>query len=171
MSHSPPNPQWSSDYFRESQTESPQAPVERGMVGHVPIVATLMIVLGAIEGSFGAASLLFSLIALTIPAETGTDSHFLAVLFAMVSIPAIAVSLLRIAAGIYNLRFRRRKFGMTALVIGLILVFTGYCAPTAIGLAVYGLLVYLNESVVAAFELGDQGRSPQEISAAFPPRG
>lgn len=166
----PPNPQWSSDYFRESQSAAPLAPSERGMVGHVSIVATLMIVLGAIEGSFGGASLLFSLVALSLPAGPGPDTHFLAVLFAVVSIPAIAVSALRIFAGIYNLRFRRRKLGMTSLVVGLILVFTGYCAPTAIGLAVYGLLVYLNESVVAAFEMGDAGRSPMEINAAFPPR-
>jgi hypothetical protein len=59
--------------------------------------------------------------------------------------------------------------GIFALGIGLIAAFTGFCAPTAIGLAVYGLIVYFDEPVVAAFNLGQSGKTPGEIHAAFPP--
>jgi hypothetical protein len=46
---------------------------------------------------------------------------------------------------------------------------TAYCAPTAIALAIYGLIVYVNEPVIAAFQMGSRGKTPAEINAAFPP--
>jgi hypothetical protein len=33
---------------------------------------------------------------------------------------------------------------------------------------VYGLIVYFNDSVIAAFDLGEAGKSTTEIQAAFP---
>jgi hypothetical protein len=83
------------------------------------------------------------------------------------SIPGLVVGALRIVAGLFNLRYRRRLLGMTALGLGLMLIFTAYCAPTAIALAVYGLIVYLNEAVIAAFNMGDRGCKPAEIRATF----
>jgi hypothetical protein len=53
--------------------------------------------------------------------------------------------------------------------VGLIAAFTGLCAPTAIAVAVYGLIVYFNDSAIAAFEMGDRGKTRGEIEAAFPP--
>ena len=40
---------------------------------------------------------------------------------------------------------------------------------TAVGLLVYGLIIYVNPAVKAAFEMARQGRSPQQILAAFNP--
>jgi hypothetical protein len=37
-------------------------------------------------------------------------------------------------------------------------------------LAFYGLIVYVNEPVVAAFRLGESGRSTAEINRAFAAR-
>src|SRR5205823_5880308 len=72
--------------------------------------------------------------------------------------PAANRGLLRIVAGLFNIRYRRRGLGIAALAVGLVTMMTAYCAPTAIGLAVYGLIVYLNEPVVLAFQMGDSGR-------------
>jgi hypothetical protein len=42
-----------------------------------------------------------------------------------------------------------------------------YCAPTSIGVLVYGLIVYFNPAVVAAFELGKRGLRGDAILASF----
>jgi hypothetical protein len=91
-------------------------------------------------------------------------------MMAGLSVPAVIASVLRIVAGVYNLRYRRRGLGLAALGIGLLTLVTGYCAPTAIALAIYGLIVYVNEPVVLAFRMGASGRTPAEIRAAFLPR-
>ena len=57
----------------------------------------------------------------------------------------------RIFAGILNLKFRGRIFGIVINCIGFLSALTCYCAPTAIGVAVYGLVIYLNHDVVDAF--------------------
>lgn len=162
------NPQWSSDYFRDAPAGG-HPHLGRGMVGHVPIVAWLLIVQGALEVAFGGFGLFFVMLTLAIPEEVLPNRQALGWLMGLVSVPGFVCGGLRILAGIYNRKFRRRTLGITALGLGLATIFTGYCAPTGIGLAIYGLIVYVNESVVAAFEMGDRGRSPSEIQAAFPP--
>jgi hypothetical protein len=69
-----------------------------------------------------------------------------------------------------NYVLRGRVFGLVAMGVGLLTFFTAYCVPTAIGIAIYGIVVYLNESVIHAFELRKQGRSREEALAAFAPR-
>src|SRR5258706_6518914 len=63
---------------------------------------------------------------------------------------------LNITAGIKNLKYRSRTLGITALCIGALAMFTCYCAPTAIGLMIYGFIIYLNQEVGGAFEMGKQ---------------
>lgn len=64
-----------------------------------------------------------------------------------ISIPGI----LRIYAGYNVYRFRRRIFAIVANCLGFITLITCYCAPTAIALGVYSLIVLLQPSVVYAF--------------------
>jgi hypothetical protein len=161
-------PQWTSDYFREAAPAG-VSPLGRGLVGHVPIVALLLIVQGILELAFGAVCLLFSVAVLLIPDRELANMRGLGIIMAIPAIAALVCGILRIVAGLYNRRFRRRILGMTALGVGLLSLLTGYCALTAIGLAVYGLIVYLNESVIAAFDMGDRGRPRSDIYAAFPP--
>jgi len=89
-------------------------------------------------------------------------------MFIGVSVPALLCGVLRLVAGIFNLRYRSRILGMAALGVGLLTMITGYCAISSMALAVYGLIVYLNDSVVAAFAMGDSGKSGTDIQAAFP---
>jgi hypothetical protein len=159
-------PKWSSDYFQDS----PAGQISRGLVGHVPIVASLLIVQGFLELGLALFCLGFALLTTVLPAEAlgGMHPQVMAVLMGVMGVTGLVCGALRIAAGVFNWSYRRRTLGMLALGIGLAAVFTGYCAPTAIGLAIYGLIVYVNESVAAAFELGAQGRTKAEIQAAFP---
>jgi hypothetical protein len=160
--------QWNTDYFRDAAGDP--ARHSRGLVGHVPIVAMLLLVQGGLELAFGLFCLAFSALTFVLPAEAmgGIDATVMAIMMGVLGVTGVACGGLRIAAGLANWSYRRRMLGITALGIGLISMFTGYCAPTAIALAIYGLIVYVNESVVAAFELGSQGRSKAEIQAAFP---
>jgi len=53
------------------------------------------------------------------------------------------------------------------LFSNLLAVFTFYCAPTSIGLIIYGLIVFFNADVRRAFEMAAQGATTLEILNAF----
>ena len=172
MSHSTnprEQPDWTTDYFRDVQAHA-GARRESGLVGHVPIVAILLIVQGALEIGFGLFGCAFLALVYLVPHEELTTMRGLGIFLMILAIPAALCGIVRIVAGIYNLRFRRRSLGMIALGLGLLTLATGYCAPTAIALAVYGLIVYVNEPVVSAFAMAESGRTPAEIRAAFESR-
>jgi hypothetical protein len=162
------SPQWSSDYFRDAAGDATRQ--SRGLVGHVPIVAILLMAQGGLELAFGLLCLGYCALVFVLPPEVmgGIDAGVMFVLMGVFAVSGLACGGLRIMAGLSNWSYRRRMLGITALGVGLASMFNCYCAPTAIALAIYGLIVYVNESVVAAFELGTQGRSKAEIQAAFP---
>jgi hypothetical protein len=154
---------WSSDLFREGAGHSG----DRGLIGHVPIVAILLIVQGLAEIAFGVMGVgFYALIKLGPQKELGPMEGLGLILLAIGAL-ALATGLLRIVAGAFNFRYRRRGLGMAALAIGLFTLATAYCAPTAIALAIYGLIVYVNEPVIMAFQMGDSGRPLAEIRAAY----
>jgi hypothetical protein len=75
----------------------------------------------------------------------------------------LIIGVLKIVAGIRNLKYRGRTLGIVALASGAVAIATCYCFPTGLGLLIYGLIVYVNSSSGKAFELGEQGMSPSEI--------
>ena len=167
MSSSDPSPPaWGTDYFRDASPGG-QAGPGRGMIGHVPIIAWLNIVQGLFELLLGLVCIGIGAIIFLVPEEAFSNNLVIAGFYAVIGLPAILCATLRFVAGYYNLRFRRRRLGIAALAIGLFSVTTGFCALTAIALAIYGLVVYVNESVIVAFRLGDQGRTRAEINAAI----
>jgi hypothetical protein len=166
---SPQPPGWSSNDFRESALSPATAHRDRGLIGHVPLVAVLLIVQGALELLFALFGIGFTLLVYFGPQKELGGLRGVAILLAVAGGLSLSTGLLRVVAGLFNLRYRRRGLGLIALAAGLLTMVTAYCAPTGIALAVYGLIVYLNESVIAAFTLGDRGRSPAQIREAFPP--
>jgi hypothetical protein len=171
MSAPESSPQWQTDYFRDAPAGG-HAALGRGLVGHVPIVAWLLIVQGLLELVLGLFCLLVIGVVVFIPDEAfdATDKLVIGGIYAVVAVPSLVCAGLRLVAGVFNLRYRRRGLGMVALAVGLLTVLTGVCALTAIGIGIYGLIVYVNDSVVAAFRMGDAGRTKAEINAAFPPQ-
>jgi hypothetical protein len=157
-------PQWSRDF---SDAAAHAAGADRGLIGHVPIIAMLLIGQGILELMFCALGFGFLSIVYFGPQKDLGPFRGLGILLAVISAPTLISAFLRIAAGIFNLRYRRRGLGITALLFGLVTMMTGYCAPTAIALAVYGLVVYFNEPVMLAFRLGDSGRPLSEIRSAY----
>jgi hypothetical protein len=140
---------------------------DRGLIGHVPIVAILLIVQGILELIFAVFGFGFLAITFVKGPKELESMRGLGVILAVVSAPTLISGLLRIVAGVFNFRYRRRGLGMVAMCVGLLTMMTAYCAPTAIALAVYGLIVYVNEPVVLAFQMGDSGRPLGEIRSAY----
>lgn len=164
-----PPPHFSSGYFRDVTAADARRRLGRGLVGHVPIIAGLLVGLGVLEVAVAVVFVLFGLIGLALPPESGANPQMIFTIYVALAVMIGGCGVIRIAAGLANFRFRNRRLGIAALGIGLIAVFSGFCAPTSIAMAVYGLIVYLNDSVIAAFEMGNAGKTPGEIQSAFPP--
>ena len=93
----------------------------------------------------------------------------LGVIYLGLGAPILLAGVLRIFAGVQNFRFRGRTLGIISMIAGMASMLTCYCAPTGIGVLIYGLIVYMNPAVAAAFAMGQQGASGSEILAAFMP--
>lgn len=157
--------------------QTPFQPQPRGLVNHVRVLAILLIVQGALD--LGVASVL-GVMAVAIPrmmtAENfrQTDgpspeqmSWIMAGIYGGLAVTLLAVAVLHIVAGFRNWKFRGRVLGFIALASGLLTVFTCYCLPLAVGLGIYGLIVYLNGPVSEAFRMGETGCPPNDILNSF----
>ncbi len=151
-----------------------------GFVNQVLIVAILMFVQAGLELLLGLYLLGFS-VAMGTVGRAEMEKEFarnpsnlppefldwLCAGYAIIGIVLVVVAALKIYAGIGLLRFRGRTTGIVSISAGLVTALTCFCAPTAIGLAIYGLIVLLNEDVREAFAMGARGHSPAKIKATF----
>ncbi len=150
------------------------------MANQVPIVAILMIVQGALELIMGGFLVVMAFFFRTMfgmaddgfgkgppPPDFQAVSTTILILYLAMGAAGVVAGVLHLVAGIRNLRYRGRTFGLVALVGGLASVGTCYCGPTTVGLTIYGLIVYLNAQTVRAFQLGEEGRTPEEIRRAL----
>lgn len=95
------------------------------------------------------------------------ESAVMIATFAVMGLPAMMGGILQIVAGVRGYQFRSRTLGVLALSANLLSCLTIYCAPSAIGISVYGLIVFLNPRVAQAFTMRDQGYTPEQILAHF----
>ena len=93
----------------------------------------------------------------------------LAGVYLAIGIPVLISGILRIVAGVQNYRFKGRTLSLVSIIVGMATLFSCYCAPTAMGLLVYGLILHLNPAVRAAFEMGRKGHSADQILAGSRP--
>lgn len=164
------NPYESPDDFSHTPFQLPSAASNSSTIGKVKVLAILMIVQGALE-------VLLSLLL----AGTGVFLYFTtyqimaaqqrasggppppAWIF-LIQVPigllVLAAAAIRIYAGIRNLSFKGRTLGIIAISCGLVTSLTMYCAPTGIGLMIYGLIVYLDGNVAKAFKDVEAGLPP-----------
>ena len=152
------------------------------MVHHVMALSILMIVHGAIITlcGLGAGALAFAVPAILkaqagMPQQPGMPAQpmppqmegFLLAIYGGAGVVLLSAGILGIWGGIRIMKFRGHTFGIVTLSAGLLAIFGCYCAPTAIGLFIYGLIVLLNPPVKQAFAMGEQGRTPDEIRNHF----
>ena len=122
-------------------------------------IGLLWAVIGAISGAAGAVSF-----------QVGTsnlDPSLAAILYVVVGLVIAVVGGLNIFAGLKVKNYRGKTLAIIALAAGLLASLTCWCAPTALGLLIYGLIVLMNEDVKRAFEMGEQGYSPQDIQRNY----
>jgi hypothetical protein len=165
-----------------NQTTSPPPSGSRGMVNHVMALSILMIVQGALCAlcGLGAAAMAFVMPAMIraqanmpggpgapappMPAEMET---IMLVMYGGAGLVLLSIGILGIWGGVRTMKFRGYTMGIVALSGGLLAIFGCYCAPTAIALFIYGLIVLLNPQVKQAFEMGEKGYSPADIQSHF----
>ena len=160
----------------------PVAPVfvRSGLVGQVRVVSILMIVEGVLELLFGSFYLVMGIVMPTFlnvamkndpnfRKGAGADPEMMMWVMGAVYLGGGALAAIgggvRIFAGIRNYQFRNRVLGIVSCILGLGSIMTCYCTPTSVGLAIYGLIVLFNGPVTAAFQLREQGYSPDQILA------
>ena len=151
----------------------------RGLVGHIRVLAILMIVQGALDLAMGC---MLGVMAVAIgPLMSHAEMQqqpnvgpmpeqmfwLVTVIYGGMAVVMLIVAVLHIVAGVQNCRFRGRILGIIAVSSGALSNFTCYCLPTAVALGVYGLIVYLNGPVAEAFRMGEAGCSSSEIYTTF----
>jgi hypothetical protein len=148
------------------------------MVKQVTIVAILMMIQGVLESLMGVflcvmGPFIFTIMQQMPQNQPGAQpppeelAGILSGVYVLLGVVALIAGVLKIVAGVRNLKYRGKVLGIVALASGVATIFTCYCAPTAIALLVYGLIVYLNADVGRAFAMGEQGMTPDQIKAAF----
>ena len=175
-------PPLNSGHFSDNTNpyQSPQQTphyARRGMVNHVRVIVVLNAVQGILElimgGFVTAMSVMFFAMKDKIIEEAppGVDMEFQHKImvggFGTVGGFVLLVAILRIWAAIANYRFKGRILGIVSLLAGLGTAMTVYCAPTSIGIAVYGLVVLFNQEVAEAFEMRKTAKSADEVLQHF----
>jgi len=173
----------------EDNLEKPGGPLphqpQPGMVPQLPILAILMIVQGGFEIFMGLIQVACAVFMTAIirtdfqtiqedlpdgaaePISAETMSWIMTSAYGGIAAICLLAALLHIWAGIRILGYRGRTLGIIALIVGMASSITCYCAPTAIALGVYGLIVLLNSEVKNAFAMRQQGYSKTQIEDAF----
>lgn len=144
------------------------------MVGQVKVVGILMMVNGGILILAGALLIamgsLFTAVLPAAPPGGGPPATLFLIIYGVIGAIAAAVGVVNAIAGYRVMTMRSRLFGLIALFSNVGALITFYCAPTAIGMMVYGLIVLFNRDVVDAFEFVRRGGSPDEAVRRFTPR-
>ncbi len=127
----------------------------------VPVIGILMIVQGVLElllglFMFGMAGFFPVIMAMDRGMGPGQGPGappvwIISIVYVVFGLAISIPGILRIYAGYNVYRFRRRILAIVANCLGFVSLITCYCAPTAIALGVYSLIVLLQPSVVYAF--------------------
>ena len=143
------------------------------LVRQVPVVGSLMIVQGILVALVGGSLAVFSLFLVDMindapgPGMPSEQAFFLQLGYGIFGSLLLAIGVLNIYSGIRLIGYRGRMLAFLALSTGLMTLFSCYCAPTAIGLAVYGFIVLLNGPTMTAFKLRRDGMKKEDVLSNF----
>jgi len=134
------------------------------LVGQVKIVCILMLIHGITVVLMGGGLIAAGIFMMTIPPPPGggPEPWIMGGVYAGWGVLVLACGALNGVAGVRVMLFRNRVLGLVALFTNIFVLFTCYCAITAIGMMVYGLIVLFQPDVARAFELVSQGATPDE---------
>jgi hypothetical protein len=145
------------------------------VVGQIKIVGILMMVHGiTVILMGGLLAALGSWMMVAMPAGGGGGGgpppEMFAIIYGVWGGVIILCGLVTCVAGFRVMSFRNRVFGIVALFMNAIVLLTCYCAPTAIAMMVYGLIVLFNADVARAFDMVSRGATPEDAMGRLAPR-
>lgn len=154
----------------------------RGYVQQVPVIASLFIVQGILLFLFGLLGTGYAFFFTQMPefmpppnqqnaqmqAQLEQQTFIAGLVFAVLAAGVFLLGGMHFVAAFLGFKFKYRYFGIVTMILGLGSMFTCYCAPTAIGLAIYGMIIYFHPAVAQAFEMGKSGLKHQQILDQFP---
>ena len=173
MSDNPPQP--SENPFAAPNQSNPGPPIYgnrppghgqpgRGYVNQILILSIMTIVQGALLILMGAGCIFYGIFirkmtAMMPPedqarmqAESGPALEIFSAVGIGLGVIILIIAIMHFIAGIRNLNYRGRIFTVVTWLLGLLASFTCYCGPTSVGLAVWGMIVFLNPAVASAFK-------------------
>ena len=150
-----------------------------GYVRQIPILAIFTIVQGALLTLMAIACIGYGIFFAFLPemmpeaeqakmqAESGPMLEIISAIAIGFGVFVLAIGILHIVAGIRVLKYRGRGLIIVTWLLGLLASITIYCAPTSIGLAIWGLIVFLNPAVKTAFKMVEDGMEKREVERQF----
>jgi len=155
----------SSNPYSDNELQSPNPfqtqitnPAEDGYVKQVPVLGILNIVQASLELMMFL--LLLAMSAFMIVSQNSpqiklsknlASMQMMGVAYGVIGAVVGITAILRLTSGILMLKKQGRVFSIIVSMIGLVSVFTCYCAPTSLALAIYSLVVLIQPSVIEVF--------------------
>ena len=152
---------------------SPGGPAGRSlgpgnMVRQVPVIGGLMIAQGALVCLMGGGAVIGSFfireMMMNGPGGPGgpggmpaQQAGMFQAGYLIVGLILFTIGALSVYSGIRLFSYQGRTLAIVSLALGVLPSITCYCAPTAIGLAIYGLIILLNGQTTLAFQLRKDG--------------
>jgi hypothetical protein len=143
-----------SGYFGDVPLGQPMLAYNRGMIGHVPVAGGLLIGQAILDATFFGIMAMTSFVMSNAPPPPNMPKEQLTfTIGAMVVLGTAALigAIAHLVAGILLVTYRRRITAMVFLCVGFISIFTVYCSLTMLPIAIYSLIVLVNEPVIWAF--------------------
>ncbi len=151
----------------------------RGHVQQIPVIASLLLAQGVLLLLYGLMmggfAIFFTQSDMFLPQDANRPQEvdemvgwILPLVYGIMGGVVAILSIFHFVAAYLNFNYKGRTFGIVTMACGLVSSFTCYCAPTAIGLLVYGLIIYFKPAVSHAFELRRSGMTKQQILEQFP---
>jgi len=176
-SDSPVNPYAATDTplnFDPSQSGA-RLPGDNTMVQRITVLAILTFVAAGFEVLMAVMLMLMPLLFMAVDIRengqrpVGQEQMMLyaSIGYGVAGALILAIALLRIFAGMKLMKFEGKKLYLVSIFLGLLPAMTCYCAPTALGIFIFGLIVLLNAGVDRAFTMRRSGLPPQEIRRHF----
>jgi len=134
-------------------------PTEDPFVKQVPVIGILTMVQGGLELLMGlfllgmAGVMTFVMLADQGPGQPPVEAAWIiGGVYGVLGLGVLGLGSLRLYAGYCVFKFQRRLLAIITNCLGFGTLITCYCAPTALGIGIYGLIVLLQPAVIAEFE-------------------
>jgi len=137
---------------------------DRGLIGHIRVLAILMMIQGGLEIFVGPP---FAGATVALNGGSFITRLGVAITHRDLAIAFCAVGGVRIFAGLRIHRLKGRVLGILSVSTGMLTALGCCCLPTTVALFVYGLIVLLNQPVTQAFQRVKSGESVNSILGIY----